>query len=366
MNKLLALFFFTIVAALTSSAQTEIKKEFHKNGKLKSETPYVDGKINGVKKVYFENGILESEDPMINGQTNGTYKWYFESGMLRVEVDYINGKRNGMQRYYYKSGNIEMETIFKDGEIVSSKTFNDVNPVTKTEVAKVDTFIKKYTTDTCISGDCKNGFGTMVYATGHSYTGNFENSKYQGKGKFTSSDGNVYEGNLKNGKMDGKGIYKWANGAVYEGDWVNNDRTGKGKYTWANGDVYNGDFVNGVQQGRGEMTWQRKEYYIGDWVNGIRQGKGRSRDTENRIKDGDWVNDKFVISQAQRDINEELRYKIKQLKEELEISRQSYLNAVRPNNEKDIERYERARANVLADIKYMENEIYRLSQLIIE
>lgn len=166
--------------------------------------------------------------------------------------------------------------------------------------------------------------------------------------------------------MDGKGIYRWANGAVYDGDWVNNERTGKGKYIWANGDVYNGDWVNDVQQGKGEMTWQGREYYIGDWVNGVRQGKGRSRNTQGQIKDGDWANDKFVISQTQWEINEELRYKIKQLKDALELSRQTYLNAESPDRPEDMEAYKRARANVLSDIKYAESEIYSLSQQIIE
>jgi hypothetical protein len=363
--KILVPLLLALTIAFSSNAQTEIKKQYYKSGKIKSETPYVDGKINGVKKAYFENGVLESEDPMINGQTNGTYKWYFESGMLRVEVDYINGKRNGMQRYYYKSGNIEMETIFKDGEITSSKTFNDVNPVIKTEVAKADTLIKKYTTDTCISGDCKNGFGTMVYTIGLTYTGNFVNSLFQGKGKFKTPNGSVGEGYFKNGFLS-NGIFRSASGDVYDGDWANGTREGKGKYTWANGDVYNGDWVNNVQQGKGEMTWQRKEYYIGDWVNGIRQGKGRSRDTKGRIKEGDWINDKFVISEEQREANSIIRKNITVLEEMIDKARLTYANLKRPSDPFWFKQYEQDRKFLIDEINRMIQEIKDLTGEIIE
>ena len=49
----------------------EIKKEYHDNGKLKSETPYVNGVINGVKKTYHETGILESGIPYKDGKISG-------------------------------------------------------------------------------------------------------------------------------------------------------------------------------------------------------------------------------------------------------------------------------------------------------
>ncbi|MDP1844371.1 MAG: hypothetical protein Q8K64_13215 [Sediminibacterium sp.] len=203
--------------------------------------------------------------------------------------------------------------------------------------------IQDCTTSTCTTGDCKNGTGTWLDCKGNTYTGNWVN-----------------------GQMIGKGKYTWANGAVYNGDFNNGTLEGKGKLIYANGDIYNGDWVNNTKQGKGEMTWQKKEYYKGDWVNNVRQGKGKSVDKEGRIREGDWVNDRFIISQAQREINEELRYKIKQLEASLESSRSTYLNSVSPNNAKDIEAYKRARAKVLDNMNYLEDQIYRLSKQIIE
>ena len=44
-----------------ANAQTEIKKEYYESGILKSETPFVDGKICGSMKKYFKDGKIESE-----------------------------------------------------------------------------------------------------------------------------------------------------------------------------------------------------------------------------------------------------------------------------------------------------------------
>ena len=42
--------------------------------KLQVETPYKNGKINGVKKVYYESGQLSRETLFENGKANGIMK----------------------------------------------------------------------------------------------------------------------------------------------------------------------------------------------------------------------------------------------------------------------------------------------------
>ncbi|MBL0146502.1 MAG: hypothetical protein IPP48_12935 [Chitinophagaceae bacterium] len=217
-----------VTIALTANAQTEIKKEYYKNGKIKSETPYVDGKITGIKKEYYKNGILESEKPVINGEANGTLKWYFESGVLRLVADYVNNKRNGVQKWYYESGNIQSEAIFKDGEMISINTFADVKtgaktnnsndniavsaPIAQPKTEEVVTPVhndNKPVTKTvstpiinknngCVSGDCENGFGTYKWPNGETYTGDFKNAKRDGIGTYTNSKGEVFAGAWKN------------------------------------------------------------------------------------------------------------------------------------------------------------------------
>jgi hypothetical protein len=235
---------------------------------------------------------------MIDGVTNGTFKWYFENGMLRVVAEYVNGKRNGKQIYFTIKGDIQSESMWKNGEMLPMNKEVIVKPVTKTEVAKADTLIKKYTADTCISGDCKNGFGTLVYSTGESYTGNWVNGTMSGKGKFTSPNGNVFEGDFKNNSLSGKGILRMANGDVYNGDWENSEKQGNGKYIWANGEVYDGQ-----------------------WVNSKRQGKGKFIDKYGFIKDGNWVNNAFVITEEQTELNRHTNTLISALYESIEKAR---------------------------------------------
>ena len=72
---------------------------------------------------------------------------------------------------------------------------------------------------TCLRGDCKNGFGTMVFTSKSRYTGEF-----------------------KQGKMHGKGIFYYSNQGKYIGEWQSGIRQGEGKWIQSNGNVYSGNF----------------------------------------------------------------------------------------------------------------------------
>ncbi|HNU91976.1 MAG TPA: hypothetical protein PKO25_08895 [Spirochaetota bacterium] len=105
---------------------------------------------------------------------------------------------------------------------------------------------KKSIKPTCISGDCKNGKGVLIYASG-----------------------NRYEGDFKDGKFDGKGVIIFTNGARYEGDWKNDKRHGKGVLIYANGDRYEGDFKDGKIHGIGTLyNSKNKNLKKGRWEKG--------------------------------------------------------------------------------------------------
>ena len=48
--------------------------------------------------------------------------------------------------------------------------------------------------DECIEGDCVNGRGTMVFSTGHKYTGEFMDGERNGRGTLVYPDGRALEG----------------------------------------------------------------------------------------------------------------------------------------------------------------------------
>lgn len=80
------------------------------------ETPYKDGKINGVKKIYY-NGVVRFEFPFIDGKMNGIGKEYYSDGTIRTETPYKNDKPNGIVKTYDVFGNLESEVPFTDNEI---------------------------------------------------------------------------------------------------------------------------------------------------------------------------------------------------------------------------------------------------------
>ncbi|WP_281650667.1 toxin-antitoxin system YwqK family antitoxin [Helicobacter bilis] len=74
-----------------------VEREYHSNGKLMRETPYKNGKIEGIEKWYDESGNLASEIPHKNDEAHGNLKYYTEDGkllaLLKAENDkIIDGK----------------------------------------------------------------------------------------------------------------------------------------------------------------------------------------------------------------------------------------------------------------------------------
>jgi len=87
----------------------------------------------------------------------------------------------------------------------------------------------------CISGDCENGKGVYKTWAGYTYTGYFENGKYNGFGFYNMLEGHYYEGNFKDGKFDGYGVRVYnANSCgeiSYIGFWKNGLKNGFGVET---------------------------------------------------------------------------------------------------------------------------------------
>ena len=112
---------FIFVALLTFkvNAQNIIQNEYYADGSVRSETPFSNGKINGIVKWYFKgSGKLKEEDPYSDGKINGIVKWYNEeNGVVKEEDPYVDGTMLGIAKLYYASGKLQKETPFTDGKI---------------------------------------------------------------------------------------------------------------------------------------------------------------------------------------------------------------------------------------------------------
>jgi len=80
----------------------------------------------------------------------------------------------------------------------------------------------------CISGNCYDGFGKIIYSNGHEYIGEFKNGDPNGYGESIYVNGDVYFGEYNNGLKHGYGVFKWKNGNYYFGKFKNGQKNGLG------------------------------------------------------------------------------------------------------------------------------------------
>lgn len=139
--------FIILIFSGCSYNKGRIEKEYYDDGKVKSETPYKDGKIDGEVREYFENGNLEGVITYRNGLLHGEVKLYREDGTLRqrhfnfdnrlsdkIEFFYPTGELQQVQFYDVKERLVDVWSYGKDG-----KRFFDIDILTPIIISDADT-----------------------------------------------------------------------------------------------------------------------------------------------------------------------------------------------------------------------------------
>lgn len=154
------------------------------------------------------------------------------------------------------------------------------------------------TTNSCISGDCSNGYGTLKTNTS-TIEGFYTNGKNNGFAKERYNDRDTFSGFYKDGLRDGYGVFTWKkDGQVYFGQWKNGNMHGYGYVMNTSGktiqagyyengklrtDMLTGDFINLTRRGDcvgdckngfGLKYYEDKNSFLGFFENGIRQHVG--------------------------------------------------------------------------------------------
>jgi hypothetical protein len=161
---------------------------------------------------------------------------------------------------------------------------------------------------TCIQGDCQNGYGIEAYGSNSKYLGEFRNGKKNGQGVFYYQENVKYVGSWKNDTRYGEGRM-YVNGSVtQEGTWVNNKlgisrhavgcisgdcHNGIGIYLYEDGRKIYGKFANGTVQENTICYYPNGDKYIGGWVNNQRNGTGTLYH-QGKEETGFWNSSKFV------------------------------------------------------------------------
>lgn len=119
-----------------------------------------------------------------------------------------------------------------------------------------------------------NCTGEVTLPGGHTYTGEFRDGKYSGRGIFTTPDGQIYVGDYKDGKPSGRGTHRFRDGEKYVGEFRDGRYNGHGTFTFPDGRKFVGDYKDGKPNGRGiEYRPDGKVERSGIWEDGVFNGR---------------------------------------------------------------------------------------------
>ena len=65
---------------------------------------------------WYKNGQIKQEVNYKDGKEDGKYTWWDENGRIRSKVNYKNGKKDGKATWLFENGQIHRELNYKDGK----------------------------------------------------------------------------------------------------------------------------------------------------------------------------------------------------------------------------------------------------------
>ena len=121
-----------MISSLTSETDKELYalyRKYDKNGNLSIYTYAIDGK--NTDKGYYSDGKLAyiKELKIVKGEApiqNGKYIEYYKNGQIKVQGYYKEGKRDGEFKAFLRNGKSAGSVIYKDGKIIKSTLVNSM------------------------------------------------------------------------------------------------------------------------------------------------------------------------------------------------------------------------------------------------
>lgn len=103
-----------------------------------------------------------------------------------------------------------------------------------------------------------------------------------------------YKGTWRKGFFHGTGSLKYANGSTYTGEFFEGSKNGYGHYISSEGYEYVGDWVCGKQSGNAQVNYKNGDLYTGKLKDGLRDGQGELfQVSSNRNYKGRWAKDRL-------------------------------------------------------------------------
>lgn len=263
-------------------------------------TGCISGTCNNGRGVYVYSNKAMYTGWFRNGRREGQGICHYPNGNT-YEGDWANGKPHGYGTMTYANGQ-ECYGRWEDGRSKegcknTEKAGNEVKAG-------------------CISGNCVNGKGRIVYLDLSEYDGWFKKGKPSGRGVLYRSNGDRYVGEFKNGVYHGEGTLYRPNQPAQEGQWLDGEfighqtpiskgcisgdcRNGTGTYIFDNGNKYIGTFKKGYPHGKGTIKYANGERYEGELEMGYLQGHGVLFTHEGEHRSGIWNKGELVREEVE-------------------------------------------------------------------
>ena len=140
----------------------------------------------------------------------------------------------------------------------------------------------------------RDGLGTMRYASGEVYKGDWHVGQRSGRGEmiYGTDKTNRYIGSWMNSKKHGPGTFYFGNGDIFVGEWSRGNMHGRGQYIFACGDSFIGFYSNGKKDHGDYYFTQNDTDYRGNWRDELFDGRGSTRYSNNETYLGNWMQGK--------------------------------------------------------------------------
>ena len=130
-----------------------------------------------------------------------------------------------------------------------------------------------------------------------------------GYGSMKYASGNSYEGEWRDDKKSGTGLMVWRDvDEVYSGEWLRDQPHGLGEHIWGDSgshsvkketcNIYRGNFVQGRREGLGTFFYMNGSQYTGEWVEDMKQGEGLFLYADGRIFGGLFHQNRMITDFA--------------------------------------------------------------------
>ena len=147
-------------------------------------------------------------------------------------------------------------------------------------------FIERFENDRLVSG-------TRI-GKDASYSGDFQDDLYHGRGQLAMADSTFYNGEFRFGMFEGHGRLIERNGNTFEGEFLAGKRTGQGRLEYNDGGFYDGEWSEDHKHGNGvQVSRDGKRIFEGQYLQGERNGQGRLQTGTLRLV-GDWHKDRMT------------------------------------------------------------------------